>query len=38
MWVAVQTHRRIHGISTFRRLVGIWPDGFYKIYTDEAVA
>ena len=29
-WVAIQPQRRIHGISTFRRLVGIWPEGFYK--------
>ena len=34
-WTAILANRRVRGCSTSRRLIGIWPDWFYMIYTDD---
>ena len=35
LWMVIQEHRRVRGYSTPRRLIGVVPDGFYKINIDE---
>ena len=35
LWTAIQQDRRVSGYSTPLRLIGVIPDEFYKIYTND---